>query len=471
MSTAKRSRQRQSDTRPAASSHPAKKPRLSATPTGLGALVDANGKGRKTVDARLSNGVKDTSNNYMTDAQAVVASQLQAEHDVDMKDGSSVSGVSSSAGSDHEGETLQFLTNGRDKDMSNGIEAEKRDSEQNQSALPTVIETPSFGDMLLAKYPNTIDVPSTLADQSLHATALVPADNSRNLQPPPATSLGTVLTQALKTSDNELLESCLQINDIASIRSTIQRLQSPLVAKLMLKLAERIHKRPGRAGLLMRWIQWSLVAHGGYLASQPELVNRLRALFQVVRERANSLQPLMMLKGKLDLLSAQVELRRDHRRPQPLRNAQDDDYDNIDANDNVVYVEGQDESSSSEDETTPALKSKTRQDTDVDDILVNGLHDSESSDSDAEGPANLIDDEAIESDQDGLSEVSSEEEGDDDEEDEEDDDSMDGDEDAIDDDDESEIDEQPTSKKGAPLRRESLATKRPSRASLSSKRK
>ena len=125
--------------------------------------------------------------------------------------------------------------------------------------------------------------------------------------------------------------------DQQSIRMTIQRLQSHLVGPLMQRLAERIHRRPGRTGHLMTWIQWSLVAHGGYLVTQPEIMGKLRALNQVLRERAQGLQPLLQLKGKLDMLGAQLELRR-----QTLATsarAQDDEDDEA----GVLYIEGRDD--------------------------------------------------------------------------------------------------------------------------------
>jgi U3 small nucleolar RNA-associated protein 5 len=105
----------------------------------------------------------------------------------------------------------------------------------------------------------------------------------------------------------------------------------------MQRLAERIHRRPGRTGHLMTWIQWSLVAHGGYLVTQPEIMGKLRALNQVLRERAQGLQPLLQLKGKLDMLGAQLELRR-----QTLATsarAQDDEDDEA----GVLYIEGRDD--------------------------------------------------------------------------------------------------------------------------------
>ncbi|KAI9833385.1 MAG: Small subunit (SSU) processome component [Phylliscum demangeonii] len=156
-----------------------------------------------------------------------------------------------------------------------------------------------------------------------------------------ATSLGTVLSQALRTNDGPLLESCLHSSDITAIRSTIQRLESPLATSLLSKLAERMHRRPGRAGSLLVWIQWTLVAHGGYLAGQPEIIRQLAGLHQVLADRARALQPLLALKGKLDMLDAQMQLRR------AIQPSTDGPADEEAAEDErIIYVEGQAESDS-----------------------------------------------------------------------------------------------------------------------------
>lgn len=96
----------------------------------------------------------------------------------------------------------------------------------------------------------------------------------------------------------------------------------------------------GRAGMLMIWVQWSLAAHGGYLASQPQIVKQLATLNKVLKERASGLNPLLALKGRLDMLHAQMELRRRNQK----REANDDEEEA------VIYVEGEDDVSSAEDD-------------------------------------------------------------------------------------------------------------------------
>ncbi|KAI0843668.1 NUC189-domain-containing protein [Hypoxylon sp. FL0890] len=186
---------------------------------------------------------------------------------------------------------------------------------------------PTFGE--LARAHDAIEVPAAAATQSNPLAA-----QGRSLAPPSLSSLGTVLSQALRTDDADLLESCLHTTDLSTIRNTIQRLDSALAGTLLTKLATRMHRRPGRAGSLMTWVQWTLVAHGGALATQPGLAKKLSELHRVLEERSRGLNSLLALKGKLDLLEAQMELRR---ATQFNRDLDEDDDEEA-----VVYVEGED---------------------------------------------------------------------------------------------------------------------------------
>jgi U3 small nucleolar RNA-associated protein 5 len=254
---------------------------------------------------------------------------------------------------------------------------------------------PSFGELVRANALEPIDVAGTFEEPG----AVAYSKNSQ-IQPPSGTSLGTVLTQSLRTNDTSLLETCLQTPDVQIVRATIQRLESPLAGILLQKLAERLHRRPGRSGELMVWVQWTLVTHGGYLATQSDLVKKLSELNKVIDERARGLQPLLSLKGKLDMLEAQIELRKSM---QNQRTRMDED-ENDEA---VIYVEGQE--SEDEDSDVKSQKvlrngglrefaddeSEISEDMPTTNGVIADSDDNESSDDD-----NLLDDEAEETDND-----------------------------------------------------------------------
>ncbi|KAI1341709.1 Dip2/Utp12 family-domain-containing protein [Xylariaceae sp. FL0016] len=190
---------------------------------------------------------------------------------------------------------------------------------------------PTLGELARAVH-DTIDVHSALAAPTNTLTT-----QNQSLAPPSSSSLGTVLSQALRTDDTDLLESCLHMSDLQTIRNTIQRLDSTLAGTLLTKLAARMHRRPGRCGSLMTWVQWTLISHGGALATQPDLMKRLSELHRVLEDRSRGLTSLLALKGKLDMLKGQMELRQGMQ-----RNLDSDDEDE---EKRVIYVEGEDSDS------------------------------------------------------------------------------------------------------------------------------
>lgn len=257
---------------------------------------------------------------------------------------------------------------------------------------------PSLGELAQANAAETIDVAGAFEDLSARTLAF---PQGKQLQTPSGASLGTVLAQALKTNDVSLLESCLHTADVPTIRATIQRLDSPLAGTLLQKLAERLHRRPGRAGSLMVWVQWTLVTHGGYLATQRDLIKKLADLNRVIDERAKGLQSLLSLKGKLDMLEAQIELRRNVQNQRRQIDEEDDE--------GIIYVEG--EESEGEDEV--AKPQRIASNGDLVDISedesgisedmprTNGvIADSDDEEEDSNEEDGLIDDEAEETDAD-----------------------------------------------------------------------
>lgn len=352
---------------------PAKRPRHTHAPprTGLESAIFANGHGRKLTAATTKIPGSLKHHHLRVDEARAVVATADGHGDVDMPDAGKTPVVEISSDSDsskdsegededededdqEEGESGNGVANGDTnppdtqggKLMINGRkrlsvdpddESDRSGDEGGEDASDGAEqEDPSFGDLLRLREAEPVDIEASFAtaDQDPSAVAQLPRFA---LSGPSATSLGTVLTQALHTNDNTQLERCLQVHDLSSVRATIERLPSNLVGSLLHKLAERMHKRPGRAGNLMVWVQWSLVAHGGYLASQPGVMAKLGSLHRVINERASGLQSLLHLKGKLDMLSAQLELRKSMQR---AAGASSDGADEP-----VIYVEGEEESS------------------------------------------------------------------------------------------------------------------------------
>ena len=289
--------------------------------------------------AANTNGIPSLDQTRVDESRTVIANNEESEGTVPMLDAPEIIDISS-AEEDSDSNTSesppQRLTNG-DSNMDRSMlgAGSEIDGEIEET------EEPSFGDLLRASAPEAIDVIGAFDEPDKRAITTV---SSQNMQLSSGLSLGTVLSQALRTNDLNMLESCLHFNDLNVIRATIERLPAVYATTLLTKLAERLHNRPGRAGSLMVWIQWTLVAHGGYLAGKPEIVKKLASLHRVVKERANSLQALLSLKGKLDMLDAQMNLRKKMQKHYGMDEGGEEDEE-----DAVIYVEGQEDPSSQED--------------------------------------------------------------------------------------------------------------------------
>ncbi|KAK0786968.1 Small subunit (SSU) processome component [Friedmanniomyces endolithicus] len=470
MSTAKRPRRRQQAESKSPSPLPVfKKLKTSTsshvpTKSGLHFLVDEDARAGRKIDARLTNGVPGTKRTRVDESHALVAPdttddqryepvKAKAPEVIEISSGQEDSSEYESSEDEQDlgalgeqppmvnGHVSESEVEGRGKaeDVQPGADDDRMDivADHEQEGVTEDTqheqEEPSFGEMLQRRHPGPVDVHASLPDHAAESTALATTSDSRILTTASGTSLSTVLAQALKTNDKDMLESCFNVTDMPSVRSTIERLQSPLAAALLQRLAERIHKSPGRTGYLMVWVQWTIITHGGYLSSQPETMSRLRSLAQVVRERASGLQPLLHLKGKLDLLSAQLEYRERMQTAARAANAEDEEDDSA-----VLYIEGQQEDDWSDDDEAmeddaeprllelPASKSKgqlatPKSDIDSDDEddsedgMPNGIVQEADDGSDGEdvndgAEEGLFDDEAEETSDDGAEEDDSDDE-------------------------------------------------------------
>ncbi|KFH41738.1 U3 small nucleolar RNA-associated protein-like protein [Hapsidospora chrysogenum ATCC 11550] len=219
---------------------------------------------------------------------------------------------------------------------------------------------PSFGELLRSN--DAIDVPALLQNLSPNSGAIA-RPTRKTITVPHHNSLTTVLSQALRTDDTDLLESCLHTTDATTVRNTIENIDSMLAGTLLEKLAARLYRRPGRASSLMTWVQWTLIAHGGVLASQPKVIQSLSGLQKVLSERARGLSSLLALKGKLDLLESQMKLRKKMQQQILPGQGSADEHEG-----DVVWVEGEDR----EDGVTTSRRDQLADDDD-DEPVVNGV--------------------------------------------------------------------------------------------------
>lgn len=313
------------------------------------------------------NGAKDMGRVHVNEARAVVmngladsgsqAAPLEIESDSDLEEeeedveeGNTGDERASEAGST--GETDEEMQDA-DPELEN---TKARNTSQEAD------EEPSFADILAARHPETISIMNSL---STDQNALMALSQPKQSMLPSGLSLGTVLTQSLKTNDQSLLETCLHVTDEHVIQNTLLRLDSSLAANLLTKLAERLADRPGRYGHLLTWIQLTMIAHGGAIASQAGVGSKLRTLYQVLNERSKILPSILLLKGKLDMMNAQRSFRAQaeaHRK-------------GIESAGTTLYVEGQEDNWSSDEDldevpSSRKVKSKSRPTKDLNELIA-----------------------------------------------------------------------------------------------------
>ena len=318
-----------------------------------------------SLNAVTTNGVKDVSKAQIDESRAVVmdagaegSSQEAAiaimSSDVELDD----EGEEDDEEDEEEEESGVLVVANEEESSDPDAEMEDHDQDQlqdNNAAQDAADEDedmqPSFGELIAAQNNAVISVGNSLPTEE---GALLPT-GSKTMSFSSAMSLSTVLSQSLRTNDNSMLESCLHNQSTEIIQATIQRLDSSLAGLLIQKLAERISSRPGRYAHLTTWVQWICVVHGGALASQPSSVEKMRTLHKVLAQRSRCLEDLLLLKGKLDMLDAQLQFRKQLRQQREQIRPMDDS--------NVIMVEGEDNWSSTDDDDVgeiagPSRKSK-----------------------------------------------------------------------------------------------------------------
>lgn len=311
----------------------------SASTLNTATLNGVKDMGKTLVDESRAVVVNGTAGGPYSDAIEISSSEEDNEEDsadeVDVKGENSEEGLADSdVGSDEE---MADADQGEDPEAE-GEEMDDGAASEHESTAEA--EEPTFGEMLASKHPNTISIADNLTQPDTRVS-ISGRDGIPSI--PSGMSLGTVLTQSLRTNDQNLLEACLHTLDIDIVKNTIQRLDSSLAGILLSKLAERLASRPGRYGHLITWVQWTCIAHGGAIAAQPDVAAKVRTLYQVLTQRSRTLDNLLLLKGKLDMLDAQLSFRKQlAAQRQPRRDDQDEP--------NMIYIEGEDNWDSSEDD-------------------------------------------------------------------------------------------------------------------------
>ncbi|KAJ3222489.1 WD repeat-containing protein 43 [Clydaea vesicula] len=128
-------------------------------------------------------------------------------------------------------------------------------------------------------------------------------------QIPTATSLNSILSQAIHSNDKLLLEKCLGVRDTKVIFTTVARLSPHQAVPLLELVLNRLQNKPSRAKTLVEWVRAVFLAHASYLMSNTALVDRLSVLYSTLDARIVTHQKLCKLSGRLDLIASGIERR------------------------------------------------------------------------------------------------------------------------------------------------------------------
>ena len=125
-------------------------------------------------------------------------------------------------------------------------------------------------------------------------------------------SLSLLLQQALTSGDNEMMEHCLSVHESRIIHTTVSKLRPAAASNLLKELTSKIEKRPSRSNSLLVWVRALLLGHTSFLISLPNTRGILHALRSITEARVGMAARLERLSGRLDLVMAQIDTRKDY---------------------------------------------------------------------------------------------------------------------------------------------------------------
>ncbi|KAG2529725.1 hypothetical protein BBO99_00000670 [Phytophthora kernoviae] len=157
-----------------------------------------------------------------------------------------------------------------------------------------------------------------------------PEDKARG-DKPDASSLASVLEQALQARDNALLEYCLRTRDAKVVARTVARVPASRVLTLLEVIVRKLERAPARCARLCPWLRAVLLHHTAYLVAQPDLVSSLSALYQLLETRLQVHEQLQKLAGRLSLVLGQIH------------DNDNDDQEDGETRAAIVYHEGEEE--------------------------------------------------------------------------------------------------------------------------------
>ena len=126
----------------------------------------------------------------------------------------------------------------------------------------------------------------------------------RKTFPAHASSLTVVLTQALRSGDDKLLDYCLNTRNLRSIDVTVKHLHPSQILTFLSSLARKCQLLPLHCPVMIPWIQSAMRHHMAFLISAVDLLPCVASVHKVTEDRLLVYPKLLRLSGRLDFLVA-----------------------------------------------------------------------------------------------------------------------------------------------------------------------
>jgi len=141
----------------------------------------------------------------------------------------------------------------------------------------------------------------------LERLRLLSKDTEHVTTPPRTDSLLQLLIQGLHNQDSKILNSVLDRADEELIDTTVRKLPVEGVVPLVQELQKFIKGRGMVGHSHAKWLRSVLQHHTAYLMSNPRCEAILASVHAMLESRTKHYQSLMQLKGKLDLITKQIQ--------------------------------------------------------------------------------------------------------------------------------------------------------------------
>eukprot|EP01125_Pyxidicula_operculata_P017442 TRINITY_DN610_c1_g1_i4.p2 TRINITY_DN610_c1_g1~~TRINITY_DN610_c1_g1_i4.p2 ORF type:complete len:650 (-),score=215.59 TRINITY_DN610_c1_g1_i4:422-2371(-) len=116
-----------------------------------------------------------------------------------------------------------------------------------------------------------------------------------------------VLVQALRSRDDDLLDSVIKNSSTEVVKKTVENLEPAFTLQFIQALTRRFEEDPAKAAGSVRWIQECIQRNAAYLAGLNKLPPFLNKFYRLLNARVTYLPDLIQLEGRLSLVLSQIE--------------------------------------------------------------------------------------------------------------------------------------------------------------------